>query len=132
MIIIKKTFLPDIFRYNGWEYRLHPEATAAFDANPWSWEATDKWYDKGLRPLLIEVLSRNLKGKLDANNKPYQPQRYVFTISEEAVKWKVVLISRKSDSREIVDKNLTREEAQRMCLSIKPTNIRTAHCFIQK
>jgi len=132
MKVFKKTFLPEELTYNGYRYVRNIEASAKFSQSPYSWDSFDRYQERGLRPILVEVLSNNLKGKTDLHGKPYEPTKWVFTITEDQIKWKVVYIFKKSARKQIIATSLTRDEASRLCKSIAPTKTKSAHMYMLK
>lgn len=125
MKTFKKTYLPEFIDYNGYRYTKNTDATDAFQESPWC--SLEKW--DGLKPILVEVLARELRGKRNLHGKEYQPTRWVFTLSEDQVRWKVVEIYRDSDRRNVIARNLSREAAKSLCLSIPATKKKSAHIY---
>lgn len=79
-----KTYLPDTITYAGKVYTLNVEISAGMVANNTSLKtiaATLK--QEGRNAVLVNVMSKNLKGKLDLHNKPYQPSKFIFTTSKK-------------------------------------------------
>lgn len=71
MKTFKRTYLPEYINYNGKKYIYNAQESA--NANMVA--------SLGLSGCVcVEVLSRNLKGKLDFHNQPYKPSKHIFTI----------------------------------------------------
>ena len=70
MKIFKRTYLPEYINYNGKKYIYDAKNSALINQII--------SLDLG-NCICIEVLHRNLKGKLDFHNKPYKPTKHIFS-----------------------------------------------------
>lgn len=80
-----RTFLPETIQYNGQTYFRNIAMSGAMNANrtPHSTiQGTLKLENR--KCILVRVLGRNLKGKLDLHNKPYQPTEWIFTTENKS------------------------------------------------
>jgi hypothetical protein len=80
MKTFKKHHLPDSVQYNGKTYHINRNLSSILHDTG----ATPEHIKEGLKPtktkmVIVEVLSKNLKGKLNLHNKPYKPTVWVFT-----------------------------------------------------
>lgn len=72
MKTFKRTYLPEYINYNGKKYIYDAQKSA--NAN-----MVINFLDlKGC--VCVEVLSRNLKGKIDFHGQPYKASKHIFTI----------------------------------------------------
>ncbi len=75
-----KTYLPDAITYNGNEYKANARITSSMIANNTSVRVISETLKKeGRKMIVVNVLSKNLKGKTDLYGKPYQPNKHIFT-----------------------------------------------------
>ena len=75
-----KTFLPDSITYNGEVFKLNSMISGGMNAsrtNPK--QVIEALKSTGKRGILVNVMSKNLKGKTDLHGKPYQPSKFIFT-----------------------------------------------------
>lgn len=75
-----KTYLPETITYNGETYSINVEISGAMNANntPVNTIAATL-REQGRKAILVNVLSRNLRGKTDLHGNPYQPTKWIFT-----------------------------------------------------
>jgi len=75
-----KTYLPNEITYNGNAYKTNARITSSMIANNTSVRVISETLKKeGRKMLVVNVLSKNLKGKTDLYGKPYQPNKHIFT-----------------------------------------------------
>jgi hypothetical protein len=75
-----RTYLPDEMKYNGETYKAAAGITSAMIANNTSLKIIENTLKKeGRKMVVVNVLSKNLKGKTDLHGKPYQPQKHIYT-----------------------------------------------------
>lgn len=75
-----KTFLPDVVNYNGNKYEFNAAITGAAAANNTSLTTiADTLKAEQRKMIVVNVLSKNLKGKTDLYGQPYKSCRYIFT-----------------------------------------------------
>ncbi len=75
-----KTFLPENIEYKGEIYTLNLAIQIGIDRNETSIKTISQSLKKeGRKCLIVNVLSKNLKGKKDLFNNPYKPNKYIFT-----------------------------------------------------
>jgi hypothetical protein len=80
MKTFSKTFLPDTVEYNGQIYLKDVFRSAALSAEQVRLSAIqDEVKKEGRKMILVNVLSKNLKGKTDLHGRPYQPTKWIFT-----------------------------------------------------
>jgi len=75
MKTFNKTYLPESITYNGFKYTLEQSCT---NANGSKYDVMDLM-SKGKKVIKVNVLSRNLRGKMDFFNRPYKPTIWLFT-----------------------------------------------------
>jgi len=72
MKTFKRTYLPKSINYNGKKYTYDAQKSAS----------ANMVVSLGLGSCVcVEVLSRNLKGKLDFHNQPYKASKHIFTLN---------------------------------------------------
>lgn len=77
---LNKTFLPDEIEYNGETYKRNSFISIAMGLNNTSESVIASTLKKeGRKCVLVNVLSKNLKGKNDIHGKPYKPTKWIFT-----------------------------------------------------
>lgn len=80
MKTLSRTDLPDTIEQNGQTYTLNRMITSAMERNGTTLGHISKELKKeGRKAILVNVLAKNLRGKLDIHNKPYAPTRWIFT-----------------------------------------------------
>lgn len=80
MKTFNKTDLPDEIEYNGKKFTLNKEISWARDRNDTDLKIIQNTLKLEKRQaILVKVLSKNLRHKLDIHNKPYQPTEWIFT-----------------------------------------------------
>lgn len=80
MKTFNKQSLPDIINYRGEVYYFNPAISGAKNANNTDLKHISTELKKeGRKAVLVKVLSKELKGKLDLHHKPYQPTEWIFT-----------------------------------------------------
>lgn len=80
MKTFKSIYLPDKIKYNGETYKANAAITSAMIANNTSLKTIEGTLKKeGRKMVVVNVLSKNLKGKIDLHGKPYKPQPHIFT-----------------------------------------------------
>lgn len=83
-----KTFnreaLPESIIHSGKTYYLNATMSAAMSANETPLEHISAELKKqGRKAVLVKVLSKNLKGKIDLHQKPYKPSEWIYTTNPE-------------------------------------------------
>ena len=74
-----KTHLPDCIIYKGETYKVNIEISGAMRDNNTPINTIAATLRKeGRKAVLVNVLSKNLKGKTDLHGKPYQPTEWLF------------------------------------------------------
>ena len=75
-----KTHLPDCIIYKGETYKVNIEISGAMRDNNTSFNTIAATLRKeGRKAVLVNVMSKNLRGKTDLHGKPYQPTKWIFT-----------------------------------------------------
>ena len=75
-----RTHLPDSIEYNGETYKVNIEISGAMRDNNTSFNTIAATLRKeGRKAVLVNVMSKNLRGKTDLHGKPYQPTKWIFT-----------------------------------------------------
>lgn len=75
-----KTYLPDAITYNGNEYKAAAGITSAMIANNTSLQTISETLKKeGRKMIVVNVLSKRLKGVTDLHGNLYKPSKYIFT-----------------------------------------------------
>ena len=75
-----RTHLPDFIEYNGETYKVNIEISGAMRDNNTSFNTIAATLRKeGRKAVLVNVMSKNLRGKTDLHGKPYQPTKWIFT-----------------------------------------------------
>ena len=82
MKVIKKADKPETVTINGIELKCNYDAghKAYPFTNRQPHNIAEELKAQGLQACIVEVLSRNLKGKLDFHNQPYKPSVYKLKI----------------------------------------------------
>jgi len=75
MKTFKRTSLPQSINYNGETYTPNMTSSAQLDTK----REANKLKSQGEKVILVEVLSKNLRGKKDLYNLPYKPTKWIFT-----------------------------------------------------
>lgn len=81
MKLFYKTQLPDFVRYNGKFYRINRTLTNQV-RDPFTFQVKHTNLSNkllGHKAILVHVLARRLRGKLDAHNQPYKGSTFIFT-----------------------------------------------------
>jgi hypothetical protein len=71
MKTFSKSYLPETVKYNGKIYKYDSQKSASYNMI------------KSLNLsgcVCVEVLSRNLKGKVDFHGQPYKPTKHIFSL----------------------------------------------------
>ena len=80
MKIFNRSYLPETITYNKVEYKYNPSISGAMNANNTSLSFIQTQLRlQGKIAVLVNVLSRNLKGKTDLHSMPYNPTKHIFT-----------------------------------------------------
>ena len=80
MKIFKKTFVPDQISYNGEIYTVNIQISSGMQRSRTKPETVLKTLKTtGKKGILVEVLSKNLKGKKDIYGNFYAPTKWIFT-----------------------------------------------------
>ena len=75
-----KTFLPESINYLGIELKMNSLESSAMNANNTNPKTIVQTLKKENRKaVLVNVLSKNLKGKTDLYGKPYQPTKWIYS-----------------------------------------------------
>ena len=75
-----RTHLPDSIEYNGETYKVNIEISGVMRDNNTSFNTIAATLRKeGRKAVLVNVMSKNLRGKTDLHGKPYQPTKWIFT-----------------------------------------------------
>lgn len=88
MRTIRKFFCPDQIEINGTVLKMYAAGSAS--TKPIHYEA-EQLKAKGLIVAIVEVHNKQLRGKTDLHNKPYQPSKFIFTdlhTDEEIKAWR--------------------------------------------
>lgn len=80
MKTFNKTFLPETINYLGKELKMNSEISSAMNLNNTNPKTIIETLKKENRTgVLVNVLSKNLRGKTDLYGKPYQPTKWIFS-----------------------------------------------------
>lgn len=80
MKTLSRTDLPEFIQQHGQKYTLNRMITDAMERNGTTLgHISNELKKEGRKAILVNVLSKNLRGKLDIHNKPYKPTRWIFT-----------------------------------------------------
>lgn len=81
MKTLSRTYLPETIEHGGQTYTLNRFCTIGWERNntPLSHITRELKKDNNRKAILVKVLAKNLRGKLDVHNKPYQPTRWIYT-----------------------------------------------------
>lgn len=80
MKTFRRTYRPEKIKYNGETYTPNATISGAMLASRTKPEAVAMAVrTTGKKAVLVEVLSRNLKGKTDLHGKPYEPTKHIYT-----------------------------------------------------
>ena len=84
MKTFKKPSLPESISHNGSEFTLNTSISSAMHLNntPIS-RIAQTLRSEGRKAVVVEVLSRSLKGKTDLHGNPYKPTKWIFTEVEQ-------------------------------------------------
>lgn len=77
MRTFKKSYLPDQIELNGNTLKMYAAASALANMN--ARHRAEELKAQGLTVCIVEVLSRQLKGKPDLHGKPYTPSVFIFS-----------------------------------------------------
>jgi hypothetical protein len=76
----KKTFLPDFIEYKGKTYHMNSSISSSMQLSKTKAKTVLKTIKTTrVKVVIVEVLSKNLKGKTDLYGKPYEPTKFIFT-----------------------------------------------------
>jgi len=80
MKIFNRTSLPEQIKYNGEIYALNTTISAGMNqsSTPPA-KVIEALRSTGKKGILVNVLSRNLKGVRDLHGKEYPPSKWIFT-----------------------------------------------------
>ena len=80
MTTLSKDHLPESIEHKGQTYTYNRMITTGWERNntPLSFIVKELKKD-GRKAILVKVLAKNLRGKLDIHNKPYQPTEWIYT-----------------------------------------------------
>ena len=80
MKTINRTYMPDAIYYMGKELKFNTFISGAMSVNRTNPKTIINTLKKeGRVGVLVNVLSRNLRGKTDLYNQPYKPQQYIYS-----------------------------------------------------
>lgn len=86
MKTFNKQALPKTVSYLGETYYLNSGMSSAMSANKTSpTHIAAELKKQGRKVLIVKVLHRNLRGKLDLHGKPYQPTEWLFTTNAKVI-----------------------------------------------
>lgn len=75
-----KTFLPETITYNNEVYKLNSTISGGMNASRTApKKVIEALKSTGKRGILVNVLSKNLKGKTDLRGNYYKPSQFIFT-----------------------------------------------------
>ena len=75
-----KTYLVDSINYNGENYYCNAAMSGAMSANNTKPSLVSQVLKKeGRKGVLVNVLSKELKGKTDLHGQPYKPTKWIYT-----------------------------------------------------
>lgn len=78
MKTFNRTYLPETIIYNGEIYQRNTTVSNLNIQNISLSDYVKTLKSTGIKVVLCNVLSKNLKGKTDLFNKPYQPTQWIF------------------------------------------------------
>jgi hypothetical protein len=73
-----KTYLPDSLLIAGQEYKVNFEASNEYK-DGYKITCITRLKQLGEKPVLVKVMSKNLKGRTDLHGNPYKPSEWIFT-----------------------------------------------------
>lgn len=81
MKTFKKDHLPETIQHNGETYTYNRNLTVGWERNNTDLKFISRELkkDNNRKAVLVHVLAKNLRGKLDIHNKPYQPTKWIFS-----------------------------------------------------
>jgi hypothetical protein len=81
MKTFKKDHLPETIIHNGETYTYNRNLTVGWERNNTDLKFISRELkkDNNRKAVLVHVLAKNLRGKLDIHNKPYQPTKWIFS-----------------------------------------------------
>jgi hypothetical protein len=81
MKTLSRTDLPDNIQHNGQTYTYNRNITVGLERNntPLAHITKELKKDNNRKAILVKVLQKTLRGRLDLHNKPYQPTEWIFT-----------------------------------------------------
>jgi len=112
MKTFNRTSLPETIKYNGREYKYSAKDSGIYSSCR-STPQNDRF-------VVVAVLSRRLKDVRDLHGNLYKPTQHIFI--EANPEYIVFRVFRKSGRRKTIEKNLTREQAQRLVQSFPNSN----------
>ncbi len=81
MKTFKKDHLPETIQHNGETYTYNRNLTVGWERNNTDLKHITRELkkDNNRKAIMVNVLAKNLRGKLDIHNKPYQPTKWIFS-----------------------------------------------------
>ena len=80
MKVLKKDHLPEQIEYRNSIYKHNIALSGALNYAGRSIEFVEQQLkEQGQKGVVVSVLHKNLKGKLDLHNQPYQPRLAIYT-----------------------------------------------------
>lgn len=83
MKTFNKTYLPEEIVYNGLTYKPNTAVSNLTIQNIKLSDYVNVLKSNGYNLVLCNVLSKNLKGKIDLHNQPYKPTQWIFIAKKE-------------------------------------------------
>lgn len=74
-----KTFLPDVIEYKGENFKMLADISAKINQGANLETLVNCLKSQGKKSILVNVLSKNLKGKTDLHGQLYKPSKWIFT-----------------------------------------------------
>jgi len=75
-----KTYLPDEITFNGESYKANGRISTAVMLNNTSLKTVQNTLKmEGRKMIVVNVMSKSLKGKSDLYGHPYKPNKHIFT-----------------------------------------------------
>ena len=81
MKTFSKDHLPEKVLYNGKTFTYNHNLTIGWERNntPLAHIQKELKKDGGRQAVVVKVLAKNLRGKLDIHNQPYKPTEWLFS-----------------------------------------------------
>jgi len=80
MKTFNRTFLVDAITYSGEIYHRNDAITSAMEKNNTNLKNISFALRlQGRKAILVNCLSKNLKGKTDLHGRPYKPSKHIYT-----------------------------------------------------